>query len=352
MKARRPFLAAALGAALLTTSAIAPALAQDAPADPYAELERRYREAQSAFFKRYRKARTDEERRRLRAEDYPRKAFEKAFLELAERERKRPAALKALAWVLSVGRAEDARRRALDRIVEDHAKDPALAEHLPLIAEAAGGEDTLRALIAASSTRAVLGRARYLLAQLLVRDRRALTIDREVEAAALLRKVIAEDAELPAGEVSLGARARGALFQINALRSGRPVPNIKGPGLDGSALDLRVLIAGRPALLLFWSGDDLDSGGLAKALAAIEKASPGKLAIVGVALDAPEDSREAAREAALRWPSFVDEDGAIAERWGVFSGPQALLIDGQGRVSGRLGGVNRLRQRVTRLLAD
>jgi thiol-disulfide isomerase/thioredoxin len=114
----------------------------------------------------------------------------------------------------------------------------------------------------------------------------------------------------------------------SVLAAGDPVPAIFRPNLDGNAVDLAATLRGEPTLLLFWSPGCTHCQELLPAMRAWESDPDGpRLQIVSrgpVALN---------QEAGLRSMVVLDDDQAVAGRFGVMSSPVAFAIDGLGTVA-------------------
>jgi len=123
-----------------------------------------------------------------------------------------------------------------------------------------------------------------------------------------------------------------------AARVGAPAPPVEGRTLDGRTVELS-RFAGRPVVVNFWASwcypcrEELPM--LTEA-----RAEHRGLVVLGVLLrDIPRDARRFARTHGVTWPTVVDPDGRIAERYGVRSAPATMLIRPDGRIAARFYGV-------------
>jgi len=89
------------------------------PAKELAALNKEFNDAQQAFFKAYREAKTNEERQQILKEKQPKPAdFADRFLKLAEAYPDTPQAGQAVGWLLSYGRGTEAGNKALTKLKE------------------------------------------------------------------------------------------------------------------------------------------------------------------------------------------------------------------------------------------
>jgi cytochrome c biogenesis protein CcmG/thiol:disulfide interchange protein DsbE len=113
----------------------------------------------------------------------------------------------------------------------------------------------------------------------------------------------------------------------------KPAPALSVPALGGGA---RVTLAshhGTPVVVNFWASWCEPCQKETPTLVAFSKAHPG-IDVVGIAVnDAPADSRRFARKMAIPYPVGVDEDGGVAEDFGVTGLPVTVIVDGEGRVA-------------------
>ena len=130
---------------------------------------REYAQAQRAPFAAYRKATTDDERKKAVASRPDAKKYVARMMELAESAPDDPAAVDALLWVVNHGGQTREVDRAIERLARDHAQDPKIMQigSTPANSISPAGERLLRAIAEKSPDRAVQKRAAFALARLL-----------------------------------------------------------------------------------------------------------------------------------------------------------------------------------------
>jgi hypothetical protein len=273
-------------------------LARDTPAEEYKALEKEYNEAMDAYRAALKDVNTDEERKKLFEEKYPKPdKYAERFLQLAEKNPKDPAAVDALLWVMThsgmtllpLGAKPDApppaktpRERALEALLRDHITSDKLAPFAERLGYAHDkeSEKQLRLLIEKNPHRDVQGTAtvalgRYLknrtqsarrLDQAETRERMEKAygkeyvqellaldlpkIDKEVEQ--IFERVAEKYADVKhERRGTLGKVAEGELFEIRRLAVGMPAPDIEADDLDGKSFKLSDY-RGKVVLLDFW----------------------------------------------------------------------------------------------------
>ena len=190
-------------------------------------LVNEYNQAQQEFMISYRRADTDEQRKKLVEESYPRPdKYASRFLEVADQHPDDPGAYKALAWVATHTQTGDALDSALVRLREKHAqnesvKDVCFSLTYSMSKEA---EPTLRAIAEKNPSREAQGVARLCLGQYL-RNRAP---DRQAEAERIFEEVAGQFGDVTVFDRSLGKMAEGELFEIRNLAIGKEAPEIEG----------------------------------------------------------------------------------------------------------------------------
>jgi hypothetical protein len=235
-----------------------PASKPPSPRQQYEALVKEQTDAQEAFFKEYRQAKTDAERQKLSQEKYPRpERLAPRFLELAEKNPKDPVAVDALVWVVSNARSagkDGPRERALAVLRRDYFtsdKLGPLCDDLAYSREAAS-EALLRQIIAKNPGKDVQGRACLALGMQL--HRRMGTAGKEGPAKA---EAMLERAAGAYGTVkhpyygTVGDKARGELYELRHLAVGKEVPDVAGADQDGKKFRLSDY-KGKVVLLDFW----------------------------------------------------------------------------------------------------
>lgn len=276
-----------------TAPAAAPAAkAQAAPAEELTvaqrviALKKEYDDATRAFDDKYNEAKSDEERSKLLASDYPRtEKYVPRFLELAAQAKGEPAALESYLWVLQ--RVQDAETRdpIYAALIAGHVQSPKLADAVRPMGRytvSVATESFLRAVIEKTPHREVKGLSTYALAGVLLgladlcetmagpewnketakrsevyygkatldelstRDPGEIT----QEAEDLLEDVAKDYKELKT-YAPLGLLAEGDLFEIRNLKIGQVAPEIKGFDVDGVPFNLSDY-RGKVVVLDFW----------------------------------------------------------------------------------------------------
>jgi cytochrome c biogenesis protein CcmG/thiol:disulfide interchange protein DsbE len=115
------------------------------------------------------------------------------------------------------------------------------------------------------------------------------------------------------------------------IEKGKPVPDIAGTTLDGSAFALADL-RGRPVIVNFWGPSCVPCLTEFPLLQAklTQHAATG-LAIVGILTDdPPEPARDFVRHFGATWPTVIDPERAIKAAWRVAARPQTYFVDRTG----------------------
>ena len=139
---------------------------------PQARLEaivREYAQAQRGRLAAYRKATTDDERKKAVASRPDAKKYVARMMELVESAPDDPAAVNALLWVVNNGGQTREVDWAIELLARDHAQDPKIMRigSTPADSTSPAGERLLRAIAEKSPDRAVQRRASFALARLL-----------------------------------------------------------------------------------------------------------------------------------------------------------------------------------------
>jgi len=248
-------------------------------------LDKEYNDAQLAFSKAYRDAKTQEEKEKLFTETYPRpEKYVPRFMELAKKHANDPAAADALIWVVSnAGRGKEG-AEAIDILLKDHLSSPKLGDVCLALsyAPSAAAEKLLRAAAKDSPHHDVQGKARFCLAGLLkrkVESARALKDPANAEqipsykefygeeyVAALLTldadalekeiEPIYEDVAEHFGDIkhyrgTFADAAQSELFELRYLSIGKEAPDIEGSDIDEKAFKLSDY-RGKVVVLDFW----------------------------------------------------------------------------------------------------
>ena len=132
-----------------------------------------------------------------------------------------------------------------------------------------------------------------------------------------------------AAVIAIGAR--GGAAGTAGIERGRPVPNIIGMTLDGTAFDLASL-RGHPVLINFWGPSCIPCREETPLLAtlAARHAADG-FVVVGVLADDPvEPARQFAAQYGATWPTVVDPGAVLKAAYHVVGRPQSFYVDRDG----------------------
>ncbi len=274
----------ALGALVFTLVAATARAQDDAPKAQFDAIVAEYNKAQQEFGKLYSAAKTDEERKQLFADKYPKPEGYAARLQaLAAKFPKDPVAVDSLVWILGNQRDAAKNDTILDTL-QDHLDSDKLANACQALqySPSPGTEPFLRLVLEKSPHQDVRGNACYVLAKVVSgQSRLARTIQAgeqkerlasleqfygkvvierlakadpdqmEKQAEQLLERVANEFADVKGGSSSLGAAARGDLFELRNLSVGKQAPDITGEDVDGVPFKLSDY-RGKVVFLDFW----------------------------------------------------------------------------------------------------
>jgi hypothetical protein len=119
------------------------------PAEQYQALVKEFNDAQQAFFKEYREAKTQEEKQKLIKEKQPQPdKYAPKFIELAEKNPKEPMAIDALAWVLThtftfgPANKDSPRAKAVALLSRDHVQSEKLGMVCQMLAMRGNDKET------------------------------------------------------------------------------------------------------------------------------------------------------------------------------------------------------------------
>lgn len=135
-----------------------------------------------------------------------------------------------------------------------------------------------------------------------------------------------------------GRKAAGALRRLNLV--GQPI-DLKGPGLDGGAVDASKFL-GRHLLIIFWTTTaEPVRRELPELVRIATKYRSQGMEILGVCLNDERDKEAVAafvRDNSLPWPQILEPggmDSRLANAYGIISLPTMILVDPQGKVVNR-----------------
>ncbi|MDP3537830.1 MAG: TlpA disulfide reductase family protein [Azonexus sp.] len=124
------------------------------------------------------------------------------------------------------------------------------------------------------------------------------------------------------------------------LNIGDPAPKFSAPALDGKNHEFPAAFAGKPLVIRFWADWCKYCEGEMKAIEAVYQRQKDKgLAIVAV--NTGQDKPTVAafiQKIAVTYPALLDEQSAIAKRYGVVGLPTTYFVDAQGIIRGKIVG--------------
>lgn len=224
------------------------ALQEDLTAE-FEKLEKDYKAAVDVFYKPWREAKTDEERKKVKLDEdkAPSREFLPKFKDLAGRAKGTDAGLRALMWILHNPQPGDSNSagEAVDAILASYVESPKL-ESFVLELRNAGrklGEDKVRdalKTLAEKSPHADV-RAAALFAQ-------AMMVSGKEPAEA---KRMLEAVQKDYADTKYAKQAAGYIFEIEHLQIGMEAPDFDATDLDGKAFKLSDY-RGKVVVLDFW----------------------------------------------------------------------------------------------------
>ena len=233
----------------LTLGAQTPASdkANDFPAE-LAALEKEYGEAMDAYYEPYSKAKSDEEREKIRLdpEQHPAKLFISRFEDLSERAKGTETGARSLFWI-AVNSKDDS-SDAIDSLIADYLDSPVLAELAQFVPQGVAmgvlesdrAKGVLETLAEKPKSADVRSRALYSLGEMLS------TSGSKDEAVKIFRRIQKEHAGTPAA-----ARAEGFLFELEHLQVGMVAPDFEAVDEKGVAWKLSDY-RGKVVVIDFW----------------------------------------------------------------------------------------------------
>jgi hypothetical protein len=253
------------------------------PAKQFEGIEQEFTQAQQAFSKAYGEANTDEERQKVVAEKYPQpRTFAPRMLELAQQHADDPAAVDALAWIVTRVRTGNEADNALSILGEKHTDSEKIGPVCQSLVHSSSpaAEKLLRAVLEKNPHHEAQGQASYALAKVLGQQSalagyyeskpaelgnlerrfgkeyadRILKAGKEnlaAESEQLFERVVETCDDIKSYRGSLADAAKGDLFEIRNLAIGRVAPDIEGDDMDGQRLKLSDY-RGKVVVLDFW----------------------------------------------------------------------------------------------------
>jgi len=140
------------------------------PAKLYQAIEQEFQKAQQDFSKAYQQATTDDERQKVIADKYPQpQKFADRMLELAEQHADDPAAVDALAWIVTRARTGTQADKALAILGEKHIENEKIGPVCQSLvySQSLATEKLLRAVLEKNPHHEAQGQACYALAKFL-----------------------------------------------------------------------------------------------------------------------------------------------------------------------------------------
>jgi hypothetical protein len=244
----------------------------------YQALVKEYDTTRDEYFKAYQKAKTDEERQKLK---YPEaESYARRFLDLAREYPNDPAAVDALVWVGQSCRRGSELDQALDLLLKDYLSNPALGRVASSLvyAQTDRAEKWLRTVMEKSPNHEAQGNAAYSLGRLCAeRSEMARTLKEEhekdvkawlgeknferlksrtaeawqKEAEQLFELVVAQYSDVKNYRGTLADAAKGDLFELRNLAIGKVAPEIEGEDVTGKKFKLSDY-RGKVVVIDFW----------------------------------------------------------------------------------------------------
>ncbi len=128
--------------------------------------------------------------------------------------------------------------------------------------------------------------------------------------------------------------------QAAKLNIGDGAPAFRAQRLDGAAIDFPAAMAGRPLMIRFWADWCRYCEPEMKAIEAVYQRHKGK-GLEVFAVNAGQDKPAVAafiKKLGVTYPVLLDEQSAIARRYGVVGLPTTYFVDAKGVVRGKVIG--------------
>jgi thiol-disulfide isomerase/thioredoxin len=331
----------------------------------FKELAKEYDAKFQAFHTANIKAKTPEERQRVRELRPDDNEYAKRFLALAREEPKGPATLDALNRVLRCSRDSTA-DAALAQLRRDWTTDPKITELIAPVSISMSpiAEGLLRDIMAKNTDRNAIGPAILALAKLLdgyislamqrnESPEKAKRIEEYynkeqlnhifktdpvallTEADALYERAMADFADVklsPRARQTIGEYTKTRVNRSRALAPGKPAPDIEGEDIAGKRFKLSEY-RGKVVLLVFWASWCGPCRKQAPQELALLKRLQGKpFALLGVNIDHDEGSMRAAiSDLGITWRNWRGgRNDQIKTRYGIQAIPLVLVLDPDG----------------------
>ena len=203
------------------------------PGERLNDLMGTYQAEMQKFFKDYRAAETDEERRALKRPDTS--ASVRAVLSILKEAPDDDASPKAIAWAAQLGARDPNLFPEIDSVIREHFIDLEGLENICLTLSYFDSEatsDLLNHILKNSGNESAKGAALYSLAKLQANQ------GNNKQAEEYFERVIKEFPEAKARGRSISDMAEGQLFETRNLAIGKVAPEIEGKKADGSDFKL------------------------------------------------------------------------------------------------------------------
>ncbi|MBI3852957.1 MAG: redoxin domain-containing protein [Verrucomicrobia bacterium] len=220
----------------------------------YATLEKEFQAAQQEYFKAYGAAKTDAERQQVAVKYPDSQMFAARFLELAEKNPKDPAAVDALVWVATRGRAGPAFDKALDILNREHLQSEKIGTVCQSLvySDSKAAERLLRGVMEENTHHEAQGQATLSLGQFLNRrSKMNASVAESKEPEKLFELVVAKYADVKGYRGTLADLATAELFEIRNLGVGKVAPEIEGEDVEGKHFKLSEY-RGKVVVIDFW----------------------------------------------------------------------------------------------------
>jgi hypothetical protein len=227
-----------------------PAAQEDTFAAELTALTKAFTDAQNAYYEPYTKAKTDEERDKVKLDPElrPQKTFAPKFAELAKRAEGTETAVKAWMWLVRQGDGASA-QQAVEALTSRYIQSESLADlanalRYARLSPPAKASTYLQLIIAQSPHKSVRAQATCTLAYTMLEDGAGQSA--RAEAHDLFEQVISQY-----GDTKAAKQAERALFEMDHLQIGMTAPDIEATDVDGNAFKLSDY-RGKVVVLDFW----------------------------------------------------------------------------------------------------
>ena len=302
----------------------------------------------------------DEERPNFYRTKFPSpQTYVSEFMHIAQENPGTIAAENSLFWVVENSRRPDEQKAALDLIFTNHLDSERMEQMCFRMLYARGDDaarERLEMVIDNTPHKKIKAVATYCLASFLRLN--AKDDGNKEEYMSLLRKVSDEYSDIEFRGRPISKMAEGAIFEIENLKIGEPVPDIVGEDLNGESFKLSDY-RGKIVMLDFWGNWSADCrANYPHVRSLIKKLADKPFVLIGVNSDKDrEQAREFVKTQDLNWRSFWNGEkginGPISTQWNIIGWPSIFLIDHEGVLRyKKLPGPKQLEFAITKLLDD